>query len=485
MHSWMQTTRDATITQQQHRPLAQIVIAEPELETPWLDDLRKASFTPTLHSNNFDACQTAIERQDVHLVLMSLRSPMMDGIPASRLLRQSRAESEVAIVLLWNSKSLDETLITEALAAGVTDIIRPPFSTDDLIARLNAALKRTSPSVNAKSNERVSKVADTVREGSRLESEVRQALAAIRENSATSHMERVDQAEEFDDSIPTAHVEATASATHRRVDDTVRQGSPLESEVRQALAAIRERSYEKEESTTGARTESVAQHQRFDGPPQTTPVKPVAATPVSATGSDVSGTEWLLSHDLPHGFRAPRFDSSRLKFVSPVTDRERTSAQGQSSQSEVLLDRVWLCPQCHAMPSFRPACPCCGSARVDRDSLMHHFACAYVGQVSEFRITTDGGLSCPKCCAQRLIVGTDCESLHGPHRCDDCNWSPQELEIIGHCLKCGLRFPAHQAHLEDLMAHHSDEPVHAPHLVTGRGSVKVPMMDAATKSAEA
>ena len=51
------------------------------------------------------------------------------------------------------------------------------------------------------------------------------------------------------------------------------------------------------------------------------------------------------------------------------------------------------------------------------------------------------------------MVGTDCEFLNGPWQCSDCDWSPAELEIVGHCLKCGFRFPAEQAVLEDLIGH--------------------------------
>ena len=206
-------------------------------------------------------------------------------------------------------------------------------------------------------------------------------------------------------------------------------------------------------------------------------IEPSTSMPISKNDTGSNGDEWLISHDLPHGLRAPRFDSTRLKFVSTVTDGERGAACESGRADTVLLDRVWLCPQCHALPSFRPACPCCGSARIERDSLMHHFACAYVGQTSEFYVTENEGLACPKCCTQRLIMGTDCERLQGPYRCDDCHWSPQELEIIGHCLKCGLRFPSHQAVLEDLVGHHYSESAQAESSVRHfgeRGGVSPP-----------
>lgn len=164
--------------------------------------------------------------------------------------------------------------------------------------------------------------------------------------------------------------------------------------------------------------------------------------------------DWLLSHDLPHGLAAPTLDLSQLKFVPSLPAHQIEPALQRGELSEVLLDRVWVCPQCRALPSFRPACPCCGSAGVERDRMLHHFACAFVGPTSEFRVS-DEGLACPKCCTQRLIVGTDCEYLDGPWNCSDCDWSSSELEIVGHCLKCGFRFPAQQSALEDLVGLHA------------------------------
>jgi hypothetical protein len=111
--------------------------------------------------------------------------------------------------------------------------------------------------------------------------------------------------------------------------------------------------------------------------------------------------------------------------------------------AEALADRVQLCPRCGGLPTFRNGCPHCGSARLKQDRLIHHFACAHVGPVRDFE--TPLGLVCPKCRTRHLIVGADYEYLNGPYHCLDCNWSDTELEHVAQCLRCGLRFPGHQA----------------------------------------
>jgi hypothetical protein len=114
----------------------------------------------------------------------------------------------------------------------------------------------------------------------------------------------------------------------------------------------------------------------------------------------------------------------------------------------VLLDRVQLCPKCHGLPTFRQACPICGSAVLTNDRLIHHFACAHVGLVSDFEAT--GELICPKCRRQHLVVGSDYEYCTGPYRCQSCHWSDTELGLVAQCLRCELRFPAYQAYEHDL-----------------------------------
>jgi len=120
----------------------------------------------------------------------------------------------------------------------------------------------------------------------------------------------------------------------------------------------------------------------------------------------------------------------------------------EGALSRELLDRVLVCPKCHALPPFRLACPACGSARTCRDSLFHHFACGHVGLTETF--DTSGGLRCPKCRTRNIVIGADYEELPGLHHCQDCPWEDSELEMAGHCLACDCRFPLQKAHVQDL-----------------------------------
>lgn len=117
-----------------------------------------------------------------------------------------------------------------------------------------------------------------------------------------------------------------------------------------------------------------------------------------------------------------------------------------------LMDRVLICPQCQAIPTFRNGCRICGSVRLHSRPLIHHFACAHIGYVSDFE--QDGTIICPKCRTRNLIVGADYEHLSGPYRCLDCDWSDTDLELVGNCLKCEFRFPMNQALEEDLIGYH-------------------------------
>lgn len=149
----------------------------------------------------------------------------------------------------------------------------------------------------------------------------------------------------------------------------------------------------------------------------------------------------------------PVLDPLTLRFTHGVPDEFLDTQAAEGRIRRELLDRVQVCPKCHCLPTFRLGCQCCGSGRVDNEVLIHHYACAHVGTVAEF--DRGDALVCPKCLAKQLVVGADHEWLYGPYLCQDCDWSSQELEMVGHCLVCSHRFPSSQAHTLELIEYHA------------------------------
>jgi two-component system, OmpR family, KDP operon response regulator KdpE len=72
------------------------------------------------------------------LVITDLRMPNMDGLG---LCRQIRKQSRIPIIVL--SVKGEEAIKIEALDAGADDYVTKPFSVNELLARVRAALRRT------------------------------------------------------------------------------------------------------------------------------------------------------------------------------------------------------------------------------------------------------------------------------------------------------------------------------------------------------
>ena len=78
-----------------------------------------------------------LEREDIHLVLMDIMMPRMDGISAMVKLRQ---QSNVPVILL-TAKSQDNDKIL-GLNAGADDYITKPFNPVEVTARVRSQLRR-------------------------------------------------------------------------------------------------------------------------------------------------------------------------------------------------------------------------------------------------------------------------------------------------------------------------------------------------------
>jgi hypothetical protein len=160
-----------------------------------------------------------------------------------------------------------------------------------------------------------------------------------------------------------------------------------------------------------------------------------------------------LAHDiLAPEKRLPKFDPQFMQYFPRFPAALLTNWVDLGILRSVTLDRVELCPRCRTLPTFRQGCPACGSGRTICERWLHHFACAHVGLASDYEV--ESTLVCPKCLKRDLVIGADFEYQSGPHRCIVCAWTGVELEQIGHCLRCGFRFPRYQAFEQELVGYH-------------------------------
>jgi two-component system alkaline phosphatase synthesis response regulator PhoP len=88
-----------------------------------------------------------ITSRPYHLVLLDLMLPSMNGI---ELCRKVRARNVSVPIIMLTAKSTEEEII-EGLNAGADDYITKPFSVGELMARVSAALRRTSEFVETAS----------------------------------------------------------------------------------------------------------------------------------------------------------------------------------------------------------------------------------------------------------------------------------------------------------------------------------------------
>ncbi len=77
------------------------------------------------------------------LVLLDLMLPDLDGVEVCRRLRAAPASARVPIVFL--TARTDEATRVRGLAVGADDYVVKPFSTQELLLRIRAVLRRATP----------------------------------------------------------------------------------------------------------------------------------------------------------------------------------------------------------------------------------------------------------------------------------------------------------------------------------------------------
>jgi two-component system KDP operon response regulator KdpE len=89
------------------------------------------------------AAWTRYQETKPPLVVLDIIMPGMDGIEVCRRIRQVDDRRETFILVLTGRDQPGD--LTVVLDAGADDYVTKPFGTDELLARLRAALRRTAP----------------------------------------------------------------------------------------------------------------------------------------------------------------------------------------------------------------------------------------------------------------------------------------------------------------------------------------------------
>jgi two-component system KDP operon response regulator KdpE len=105
-----------------------------------------ATLAPLLRSRGYEvstamtgrAALESVERETPDLIVLDLGLPDMDGVEVTRLVRDGRATP--IVVLSARGAEGDKV---RALDAGADDYVTKPFGTEELLARVRVALRRT------------------------------------------------------------------------------------------------------------------------------------------------------------------------------------------------------------------------------------------------------------------------------------------------------------------------------------------------------
>lgn len=94
-------------------------------------------------ANALDAHSLALDQRP-DLILLDWMLPGTSGIELARRLKKEEATADIPIIML--TARVEEDNKIQGLEVGADDYITKPFSPRELIARMNAVLRRTTPS---------------------------------------------------------------------------------------------------------------------------------------------------------------------------------------------------------------------------------------------------------------------------------------------------------------------------------------------------
>lgn len=126
------------------KPVILLVDDETDLLTLLRYNLERAGLEVLAASDGEEALMIVSERR-VDLVLLDWMMPHMSGIEVCRQLRRKPATRNIPIIIL--TARGEEADRIRGLDTGADDYVSKPFSTDELVARIRAVLRRVRPAL--------------------------------------------------------------------------------------------------------------------------------------------------------------------------------------------------------------------------------------------------------------------------------------------------------------------------------------------------
>lgn len=126
------------------KPTVLLVDDEADLVTLLRYNLERAGLDVVTAPDGEEALMVVAERR-IDLVLLDWMMPHISGIEVCRQLRRKPATRNIPIIIL--TARAEEADRIRGLDTGADDYISKPFSTDELIARIRAVLRRVRPAL--------------------------------------------------------------------------------------------------------------------------------------------------------------------------------------------------------------------------------------------------------------------------------------------------------------------------------------------------
>src|SRR5690606_20791906 len=123
--------------------LIALIEDEPDIQDIVAYNLKREGYQVSAALNGEDGL-TMIKRRKPDLVLLDLMLPGVDGLEVCRQIRAQTETRDIPIIMV--SAKGEESDVVLGLGLGADDYIAKPFSPKELIARVQAVLRRSSQS---------------------------------------------------------------------------------------------------------------------------------------------------------------------------------------------------------------------------------------------------------------------------------------------------------------------------------------------------